>query len=65
MSNSAVAILMAVVFCVVVGIDIWLAADGKDGNTYSERIRAWGKRWPPFRAAVLLFLGVLAGHWFW
>jgi len=65
MSNSAVAVLMAVMFVVIIGIDIWLAIDKRKGNTYSERLRAWGKAWPPVRLLITFGMGLLAGHWWW
>lgn len=65
MSNTAAALLMAALFVVVIGIDIWLALDRRVGNTYSERLRAWGRAWPPVRLLVVFSVGLLCGHWFW
>lgn len=64
MSNLAVSVLMAAAFLVLVGVDIYLALDGRDDNTYSERIRAWGKVWPPFRLLLAASMGGLLVHWF-
>jgi hypothetical protein len=63
-NNTAVTILMACAFVLLVGVDVYLAVDGKDGNTYSERIRAWGKGWPPFRLLLAASMGGLLVHWF-
>jgi len=65
LSNAGTVVVMAILFLLVIGIDVWLALDKKVGNTYSERIRAWGKIWPPFRLILSFGMGVLAGHWFW
>ena len=49
----------------VVLIDLILALNKTRGDTFSEVIRAWGRR----RIAVIILisfgLGLLAGHWFW
>lgn len=65
MSNTAVAILMASIFLIVIAVDIWLALDDRKGNTYSERLRSWGKAWPPLRLLIAFGMGLLAGHWWW
>jgi hypothetical protein len=64
-SNKAITIFMAVVFVGLCGFDWWLDRDGVDGNTYSERIRAWGRAWAPARLLIAVGFGGLLGHWFW
>lgn len=56
-------IFMALSFVVLVGVDIWLAVTERE--TYSERIRFWGKVWAPSRLLITFGLGLLAGHWYW
>ena len=65
MSNTATAIIMAVFVLSFIGVDIYLAVDKVSGNTYSERLRAWAKVWPPLRLIGCFAMGVLAGHWWW
>lgn len=65
MSNTAVSILMGIIFVAICAFDWWLDRDGKKGNTYSERIRALGRMWPPARLLLAVGIGVLLGHFFW
>lgn len=65
MTPTVVTIIMAAVTTLIIGLDVYLALDGTSGNTYSERLRAWGKAWPPTRAIVVFGFGLLAGHWWW
>jgi cytochrome c biogenesis protein CcdA len=65
MNNTATTIIMAVFVLAFVGVDLWLAVDKVSGNTYSERLRAWAKIWPPVRLIVAFGMGLLCGHWWW
>lgn len=65
MSNTATAIIMTVFVIAFIGVDIWLALDKRDGNTYSERLRSWAKVWPPLRLLIAFGMGMLCGHWWW
>jgi hypothetical protein len=65
MSNLATTITMAAFVVTFIGIDIYLALDKRDGNTYSERLRAWAKVWPPLRLLISFWMGMLCGHWWW
>lgn len=65
MNNITVAIIMAGLFVGIIGLDIVLALDKHDGNTYSERMRAWAKIWPPLRLIIMFGMGLVAGHWWW
>lgn len=65
MSNTATTIIMAVFVVSFIGVDVYLALDKRDGNTYSERMRAWAKAWPPLRLMISFGFGLLAGHWWW
>jgi succinate dehydrogenase hydrophobic anchor subunit len=65
MSTTATAIIMAVFVISFIGVDIYLAVDKVSGNTYSERMRAWAKVWPPLRLMVAFGMGLLCGHWYW
>lgn len=60
---STVAIAMLVVIVIVLGIDIWLAADDIAGNTYSEILRAWFSRMTWIYYLVAFVVGVLLSHW--
>lgn len=57
--------LTSAVALAVVLIDLVLALNRTEGDTYSEVIRAWARK----RIAVVILLsfamGLLAGHWFW
>jgi hypothetical protein len=48
-----------------IGVDVYLAVDKRDGNTYSERMRAWARAWPPLRLLIAFGFGLLCGHWWW
>jgi succinate dehydrogenase hydrophobic anchor subunit len=65
MSPTVTAIIMAVFVVSFIGVDIYLAVDKVSGNTYSERMRAWAKVWPPLRLIVAFGMGMLCGHWWW
>jgi hypothetical protein len=62
---SGTALFMLIAFVSLVIIDIWLATDHKIGNTYSERIREWDKRFPVVRMLICFAFGLCAGHWWW
>jgi hypothetical protein len=65
MSPLATAILMGAAFLAIVGLDVYLALDGRDENTYSERLRALGRAWPPARLLIVYGMGLLSGHLYW
>lgn len=65
MSPLTISIFMGVVFVALIAFDVWLDRDDVDGNTYSERLRALGRVWPPARLLISLGFGVLLGHWWW
>lgn len=65
MTPTHTSIFLAVMFVLIVAFDIWLDVDGIKGNTYSERMRAWGKVWPPFRMLIAFGFGLVCGHWYW
>jgi hypothetical protein len=65
MSNTYTIIIMAAFFVSFIGIDVWLALDKRDGNTYSENLRKWGEAWPPLRLLMAFGFGLLCGHWYW
>jgi len=65
MSETAVAIIMVVFVVAFVAVDVALATDKSEGNTYSEILRDTGARHPWFRVVFLVMVGVLLGHWFW
>jgi len=54
-------IFILVSFTIIVGVDIWLAANGFYGDTISEVTQAYSWRW----ATIPLAYGVLTGHLFW
>lgn len=56
-------IIVAVLFALVVGIDVWLWRSG--GKTYSQTLRGWGRLWPPSRLIISLGIGVVLGHLYW
>lgn len=65
MSPAATVVVMVVAFLGLVGLDVYLALDGRTENTYSERLRAMGKVWPATRLLITFGMGLLAGHWYW
>ena len=46
-------------------IDIALALNSRDGDTYSEIIRAASKKFLPLSLFISYGFGLLSGHWFW
>ena len=44
----------------LLGFDVYLAADKVPGNTWSEILRQWGKSTP----FIAWFWSVMLGHWF-
>ena len=65
MSAELVTVFMIVVIAGFVGVDVYLAVDGKPGNTYSEIIRKAGAKWFPLVAIIIFAFGLLTGHWWW
>lgn len=64
MTPGQTSILVVVLFVVIVAFDVYLDRDSIEGNTYSERIRAWGRRWVWLPYLFAFGFGVLLGHWF-
>jgi hypothetical protein len=58
-------LFIAAAVTVIIGVDIYLLYNRKDGDTISEVIRNSARRWPIFYVFWGLFWGVLLGHWFW
>ena len=58
-------IFMIVLAVLVIGIDIVLAVNKNKGDTYSEALRAAGKKWIAVVILISFGMGLLAGHWFW
>jgi hypothetical protein len=50
---------------IYIAIDIILAVNKRKGDTYSEIIRAAGKKFAPLAMMISFGFGLLAGHWFW
>lgn len=53
-------VLLALVGLLIVW-DVFLAAREPSGDTISERIRFWARRY----SMIPFSFGVLVGHWFW
>ncbi len=65
MNVQAVIVIMTLFPLVFIAIDVKLAIDKKDGNTYSEILRAAGRKWVPLIMMMCFGFGLLAGHWWW
>lgn len=65
MTSAATTIVMVAAFLGLVGLDVYLALDGRPENTYSERLRVMSKAWPPARLLLSFGMGLLAGHLYW
>jgi len=50
---------------IFIAIDIVLAVNKRKGDTYSEVLRAAGRRWIPLIMIMCFGFGLLAGHWWW
>ena len=55
-------ILLPTIF---ITIDIFLAINKRKGDTYSEVLRAAGKKWMSLIMMICFGMGLLAGHWWW
>ena len=60
MTARLVGWVAAAVVLVLVAVDVWLAADGVRGNTWSEVVHYWGTR----IRFIPWCLGGLVGHFF-
>lgn len=58
-------IFMGFVVLVIAGIDVWLAVNDVEGDTFSESIRKLQKIWPPLKYIIIFGMGLLTGHLFW
>ena len=65
MSPAVTVVVMVAAFLGLVGLDVWLALDGRSENTDSARLRAMGKAWPASRLLLAFGMGLLAGHLYW
>jgi len=62
---EAVLVGMIAIFVIIILIDVILAMDKTKGNTYSEILRAAGKKWIALIMMITFGMGLLAGHWWW
>jgi len=46
-------------------IDLGLALNRRKGDTYSEVLRKWGKKYMPLIMVICYIFGLLSGHWWW
>jgi hypothetical protein len=46
-------------------IDVGLALNKRQGDTYSEIIREASKKFMPLIIFICFGMGLLAGHWWW
>lgn len=61
MTKRTTIIIMILITAAIIGWDVWLAADGEDGNTISSVLASM----PLLPQLVVVFaLGVGVGHWF-
>jgi len=58
--NNVIITIVALV-AVVIGWDVYLAADDKEDNTISDLVTEASEESPIIAFAI----GVLCGHWFW
>ena len=65
MNMAAVIALMLGLPLVYILIDIGLAINSREGDTFSEIIRAAGKKFAPLAFIISFGFGLLTGHWFW
>lgn len=56
---------MVIFPAVFIAVDVALALNRRDGDTYSEVMRRAGRRWLPLIMIVCFGFGLLAGHWWW
>jgi hypothetical protein len=65
MTNLAVSITMAVITLAIIAWDVYLALDGRRGNTISARVRDLDRRFGGVKILVSFAMGLLAGHFWW
>lgn len=57
--------LTGLVALTVVLVDLVLALNRTEGDTYSEVIRAWARKRIAVVIGISFIMGLLTGHWFW
>ena len=65
MSMGVVMALMLGLPLVYILIDVYLALNKRDGDTYSEIISEAARKFLPLGLFISFGFGLLAGHWFW
>ena len=65
MSMELVIAIMLGMPAVYILVDILLALNKREGDTYSEIIRASSKKFMPLSLLIVFGFGLLTGHWFW
>lgn len=53
-------IIILILLVVILAIDLWLAVDEIEGNTFSQRMWILARKFP----TIPLFCGYLMGHFF-
>lgn len=61
--QTAVILVMLGMPLIYIVIDIVLALNGRDGDTYSEILRKWFKGMIWLYGLVAFAMGVILGHW--
>lgn len=62
---TAVVLAMIGLPLVYIVIDIFLAINKREGDTYSEILRKAGQKFQPLVMMICFGFGLLAGHWWW
>lgn len=65
MSELTVTIIMAALTLGIIGWDVWLWLDQRDGNTITERVRYWDQKIRLLKFLITFAFGLLTGHFFW
>ena len=63
-SGRTISTFVIAVTTLLISFNVYLALDGLDGNTYSERIVAWSKTRPWLPLLIITGFGAVTGHWF-
>lgn len=58
-------LVMTIAPALFILVDVVLALNKRKGDTYSEVLRAAGRKWQPVIIMMSFSMGLLCGHWWW
>lgn len=65
MTRELTVIFIISIATIVAVVDLLLLTNKQKGDTISEVVRGWGRKWIGVGLLISFAMGLLAGHWFW